>query len=73
MMPAPTMRSFFGTAGNSSAPVDDTTRFSSMSMPFNRATSEPVAMTMFLVSSTWVLPSAPFTSTWPGAAMRPNP
>ena len=33
-------------------------RFSSMSMPGRRATSEPVAMTMFFVSSISVLPSA---------------
>ena len=30
-------------------------------------------MTMFLVSSVCVLPSAPFTSTLPGPAMRPVP
>ena len=30
-------------------------------------------MTMFLVSSVCVLPSAAFTSTLPGAAMRPAP
>ena len=48
-------------------------RFSSISMPFRRATSEPVAMTMFFVSTVCVLPSAPFTSILPGAAMRPRP
>ena len=48
-------------------------RFSSMSMPLRRATSEPVAMTIALVSSICVLPSAAFTSTLPGAAMRPTP
>ena len=73
MMPAPTMRSFCGTLARSSAPVDDTTRFSSMSMPGSRATSDPVAMTMFLVSSVCVLPSSAFTSTLPGAVMRPEP
>ena len=60
-----------GTLSSASAPVDDTMRFSSISMPLSRATSEPVAMTMFLVSSVCVLPSAAFTSTLPGAAMRP--
>ena len=60
MMPAPTIRSFCGTLASSSAPVEDTMRFSSMSMPSSRATSEPVAMTMFLVSSVCVLPSAVF-------------
>jgi hypothetical protein len=49
------------------------TRFSSMSMPLSRATSEPVAITIDLVSSVCVLPSAPFTSTLPGAAMRAVP
>ena len=48
-------------------------RFSSISMPLRRATSEPVAMTIALVSSVSVLPSADFTSTLPGAAMRPTP
>ena len=48
-------------------------RFSSISTPGRRATSEPVAMTMFFVSSVCVLPSAPFTSTLPGATMRPVP
>ena len=48
-------------------------RFSSISMPFSFATSEPVAMTMFLVSSVSVLPSAAFTSTLPAPTMRPVP
>ena len=65
-MPAPTISSFCGTLASSSAPVEETTRFSSMSMPGSRATSEPVAMTMFLVSSVCVLPSAAFTSTLAG-------
>ena len=73
MMPAPTINNFCGTLASSNAPVDDTTRFSSMSMPGSRATSEPVAMTMALVSKTCILPSAPLTSTWPGATMRPAP
>jgi hypothetical protein len=30
-------------------------------------------MTMFLVSSTWLAPSSPLTSTWPTAAMRAVP
>ena len=65
--PAPTTRSFSGTLPSTSAPVDDTMRFSSMSMPLSRATSEPVAMTMFFVSSVCVLPPSPVTSTLPGA------
>ena len=52
---------------SASAPVDETMRFSSISMPFSFATSEPVAITMFLVSSVCVLPSLPFTSTLPAA------
>ena len=50
MTPAPTTSSFFGTAASASAPVEDTTTFSSISTPGRRATSEPVAMTMCLVS-----------------------
>ena len=49
--PAPTTNSLPGTLSSASAPVDDTMRFSSISMPFSRATSEPVAITMFLVST----------------------
>ena len=71
--PAPTTSRCSGTLASASAPVDDTMRFSSISMPLSRATSEPVAMTMDLVSSVCVLPSAPLTSTLPGAAMRPAP
>ena len=73
MTPAPTTSSRSGTLSSTSAPVDDTMRCSSMSMPGSRATSEPVAMTIALVSSVCVLPSAAFTSTLPGAAMRPTP
>ena len=40
-----------------SAPVEDTMRFSSISMPGRRATSEPVAITMAFVSSLSRLPS----------------
>ena len=71
--PAPTTSSRSGTLSSTSAPVEDTMRFSSISMPLSRATSEPVAMTMALVSSVCVLPSAALTSTLPGAAMRPRP
>ena len=71
--PAPTTSRCSGTLSSASAPVDDTMRFSSISMPLSLATSEPVAITMDLVSSVCVLPSAPLTSTLPGAAMRPAP
>ena len=52
--PAPTTSRCSGTLSSASAPVDDTMRFSSISMPCRRATSEPVAMTMDLVSSVCV-------------------
>ncbi len=73
MTPAPTTISFFGGLASASAPVDDTTVFSSISTPGRRATSEPVAMTIFFASSAVSLPSAPLTTTLPGAAMRPSP
>ena len=73
MTPAPTTSRCSGTLSSASAPVDDTMRFSSISMPLSLATSEPVAMTMDLVSSVCVLPSAPLTSTLPAAAMRAVP
>ena len=71
--PAPTTSSLPGTFSSARAPVDDTMRFSSISMPFSRATSEPVAMTIFFVSTVCVLPSAPFTSILPGAVIVPCP
>ncbi len=71
--PAPTTSSLPGTVSSVSAPVDETICFSSMVTPRSGATSEPVAMTMLLVSSVCVLPSSALTSTLPGAAMRPMP
>ena len=44
---------FFGTCASPSAPVEETTVLSSISMPGSRATSEPVAMTMLFVSNCW--------------------
>ena len=73
MTPAPTTISFFGGAARLNAPVEDTIVFSSISTPGSRATSEPVAITIALVSSVLSLPSAPLTVTRPGAAMRPSP
>ena len=73
MTPAPTTISFFGTLGRLSAPVEETTVFSSISTPGRRATSEPVAMTIAFASSVFSLPSSPLTMTLPGAAMRPSP
>ncbi len=71
--PAPTTIIFFGTLGRLSAPVEETTVFSSISTPGRRATSEPVAMTIAFVSSVVSVPSAAFATTLPGAAMRPSP
>ena len=73
MTPAPMTRSRFGTCGSDSAPVDDTTAFSSISMPGSLATSEPVAMTIALPSMTCFSPLMNVTSTTPGALMRPAP
>ena len=64
--PAPTTSSCSGTLSSASAPVEETMRLLvDRRCPCSCATSEPVAMTMFLVSSVCVLPSAPFTSTLP--------
>ena len=71
--PAPTTMSFFGTLGRLSAPVEETTVFSSISTPGSLATSEPVAITIALVSCVVSAPSALLTTTLPGAAMRPSP
>ena len=73
MTPAPMTSIRSGTSSSTSAPVEETMRFSSMSMPGKRATSEPVAMTIALPSMVSFLPSAVLTSTLPGAAMRPVP
>ena len=52
MTPPPTTTRLAGTFRNSSAPVDETITFSSISTltPGMPATSEPVAMTMFFAS-----------------------
>ena len=71
--PAPITRSRAGTWSSAIAWSEVTMRLPSMSTPRSLATSEPVAMTICFVSSVWVLPSAAFTSTLPGAAMRPKP
>jgi len=47
-------------------------RFSSISMPFSFATSEPVAMTMFFVSSVSTLPSRRLHLDLPVPTMRPG-
>ncbi len=73
MTPAPTTISFFGGVGKLNAPVDETIVSSSISTPGSRAKSDPVAMTIALVSCVASAPSAPLTVTRPGAAMRPSP
>src|SRR3974377_2172890 len=65
MTPAPTTMRCFGTSGSDSAPVDDTIRFSSISIPRSLATSEPVAIAIALASSVCVLPPSPCTPTLP--------
>ena len=55
--PAPTTSRRLGTFGSESAPVDETMFTSSMLTPGSFATSEPVAMTMLLVSSCCLPPS----------------
>ena len=50
-------------------PVEDTIRFSSMAIPFSRATSEPVAMTIALASNALLGPRGGFTSTLAGATI----
>ena len=71
--PAPTTIIFAGTLDSSSAPVEETTIFSSMVTPGSGATSEPVAMTTFLVSRTCFEPSSAVTSTLPAATIEPVP
>ena len=71
--PAPTTISFLGTLGRLSAPVEETTSFSSISTPGSFATSEPVAITIAFVSSSFSLPSSPLTTTLPGERMLPSP
>ena len=66
--PAPTTISFFGTLGRLKAPVEETTVFSSISTPGSFATSEPVAITIALVSRIVSAPSSPLTTTLPGRA-----
>ena len=68
MTPAPITASFFGIFGNSSAPVEETTIFSSISTPGMEAGTEPEAITMFFASCT----SSP-TCTLPAAGMDAQP
>ena len=63
----------WGPWAGSSAPVEETTVASSISTPGSFATSEPVAMTIALVSISFSLPSSPLTTTLPGERMLPSP
>ncbi len=71
--PRPPPGSFLGTEVSAIAPVEETICFSSMVTPGSGATSEPVAMMICLAVRLRTLPSAPFTSTLPGAVMRASP
>ena len=73
MTPAPTTSMRLGTFASDSAPVEETTAFSSMSMPGSFATSDPVAMTIAFASSGCFSPLMNVTSTSPGPRMRPVP
>ena len=75
MTPPPTTTRLAGTLRNSSAPVDETITFSSISTltPGMPATSDPVAMMMFLASTSSALPSSPVTETLPAAMTLPVP
>ena len=73
MTPAPITSSFSGTFSSSSAPVEVTTSFSSMSMPGSVAGTEPVAMTILRHSTVSVGPSALVTLTRPGALIAAVP
>ncbi len=73
MTPAPTTIRLLGASGSDRAPVESTMRLLSTVTPGSGVGSEPVAMTMFLVSSTVSVPSSAFTTTLPGPSMRPQP
>ena len=75
MTPAPTTTSFPGTFSSSSAPVEETITFSSnsRSTPGMPATSEPVAMTTFFASISFVSPLSSVTATLPWPIRRPLP
>ena len=71
--PPPITTKWFGTFERLSAPVEDTIIFSSISMPGRSVTSDPVAITIFLVISVSVPPPLIFTSTLPELATEPRP
>ena len=73
MTPAPTTTMRAGTCASASAPVEETTRFSSISTPGSGLDSEPVAITIAFASSVSTAPLSGVTVTLPGAAMAPVP
>ena len=73
MTPAPITSRCFGTCPSDSTPVEVTIFSSSISMPGRFAETEPVAMTMFLVSMVCVGPLPGVTSTLPGPTIEPTP
>ena len=73
IIPAPTINKCFGTASNSSAPVDDATSFSSISTPRSGVLSEPVAITIFFVFRVRVPPANKLTSILPEATIIADP
>mmetsp|Transcript_21416 Transcript_21416/g.50785 ORF Transcript_21416/g.50785 Transcript_21416/m.50785 type:complete len:225 (+) Transcript_21416:572-1246(+) len=73
MTPAPMTIIFLGISFRSSAPVEVVMIFSSTGTPGSEAGTEPVAMTMFLVSRVWTSPSRPLTLTAPALRISPVP
>ena len=71
--PEPITTSDFGTSASSSIPVEESTVFSSMSIPGRDRGVDPVATMTFLPVSTVSAPSAPVTDTRPAPARRPKP
>ena len=72
MTPAPMTTRRCGTSVSVSAPVEVTTRVSSISTPFRGEDSEPVAMTIALASIVCASPFSGVTVTLPGAAIEPG-
>ena len=71
MTPAPMSTIFFGILVSDSAPVEDTTTFSSNLRKGSSMGSLPAAMMMFLVSMIFLLPSVMSTCTVLGPAILP--
>ena len=72
-MPPPTISMRFGSLGSSSAPVEVTTRGSSLGMKGSFTASEPAAMTARAKPMVVVPPAASSTLTWWSSLKRPVP